>query len=161
MRTDMDNTALVKQLVDRILLADDLDPVLHLLADDLSFKVAVPGAMPICFADEGKQGVVDYFNALGGIVTFWRVEYFAQGEHVIAVGKERFSMDNSALTADSDFALVFDVHDGLITRLLVVEDLTSFIKDGNQVLELANRLKDPLAPTVYRHGRAEAAVMTA
>ena len=150
----MDNTAVVKRLVDRVLLAGELDPVLHLLADDLSFKVAIPGAMPICFADSGKQGVVDYFKALGGIVTFWRLEYFAEGEHVIAVGKERFTMRNSALVADSDFALVFDVRDGLITRLLVVEDLNSFIKDGIPVLQLANRLKDPLAPTVYRNSEA-------
>jgi SnoaL-like protein len=153
----MDNVALVKTLVDRILMAADLDPVLYLLADDLSFKVAIPGAMPICYADSGKQGVVDYFKALGGIVTFWRVEYSAQDEHVIAVGKERFTMGNGDLTADSDFALVFDVRDGLITRLLVVEDLTSFIQDGHQLLELANRLKDPLAPTVYQNSRAEAA----
>ena len=155
----MDNTAIVKRLVDRILLAAELDPVLHLLADDLSFKVAIPGAMPICFADSGKQGMVDYFKALGGIVTFWRVEYFAQGEHVIAVGKERFTTRHCALTADSDFALVFDVHDGLITKLLMVEDLTSFIEDGNQVIELANRLQDPLAPTVYRNPRAEPGVL--
>ena len=155
----MENVALVKTLVDRILLAADLDPVLHLLADDLSFKVAVPGAMPICFGDSGKQGVVDYFKALGGIVTFWRVEYSAQGEHVIAVGKERFTTRDCALTADSDFALVFDVHNGVITRLLVVEDLTSFIQDGHQVLEFANRLKDPLAPTVYRNLPAEDEVM--
>src|SRR6267143_6167195 len=151
----MDNTAIVKRLLDRILLAAELDPVLHLLADDLSFKVAIPGAMPICFADSGKQGVVDYFKALGGIVTFWRVEYFAKGEHVVAVGKERFTTGNSALTADSDFALVFDVHNGLITRFLVVEDLTSFIEDGAPVLELADRLQDPLAPTVYRVSRVE------
>jgi hypothetical protein len=156
MSTDMDNTAIVKRLVDRILLADDLDPVLHLLADELSFKVAIPGAMPICFADSGKQGMIDYFTALGGIVTFWQVEYFAAGEHVIAVGKERFTIETGDLTADSDFALVFDVHHGRITRLLVVEDLTSFLEDGNQVLELANRLQDPLAPTVYRTFRAEA-----
>jgi SnoaL-like protein len=157
----MDNVALVKALVDRILLAADLHPVLHLLADDLSFKVAIPGAMPICFADSGKQGMVDYFKALGGIVTFWQVEYFAKGDHVIAVGKERFTTGNSALTADSDFALVFDVQNGLITRFLVLEDLTSFMEDGVQVLELANRLQDPLAPTVYRDSRAEASVIMA
>jgi hypothetical protein len=147
----MENVAVVKTLVDRILLAADLDPVLHLVAEDLTFKVAIPGAMPICFAESGKAGMVDYFRALGGIVTFWRVEYFAEGEHVVVVGKESFSMENCELTADSDFALVFDLEDGLITRLLVVEDLTSFIKDGHQVLTLANRLDDPLAPTVYRY----------
>jgi uncharacterized protein len=159
LRSDMDNVALVKTLVDRILLADDLDPVLHLLADDLSFKVAIPDAMPICFADSGKEGMVDYFRSLGGIVTFWRVEYFAEGNHVVAVGKERFSVENSDLTADSDFALVFDVEEGRITRLLVVEDLTSFIKDGRQVLKLANRLKDPLGPTVYRYSPADPAAL--
>jgi hypothetical protein len=155
----MDNTAIVKRLVDRILQADELDPVLPLLADDLSFKVAIPGAMPICFADSGKQGMVDYFTALGGIVTFWRVEYIAEGEHVVAVGEERFTMENSSLTADSDFALVFDVHEGLITRLLVVEDLASFLQDGHQLIEVANRLKDPLSPTVYRTSRGRAALV--
>jgi ketosteroid isomerase-like protein len=159
MSTDMDNTAIVKRLVDRILLADDLDPVLHLLADELSFKVAVPGAMPICFADWGKQSMIDYFKALGGIVTFWRVEYFADGDHVVAVGKERFTIETGDLAADSDFALVFDVHHGRITRLLVVEDLASFLEDGNQVLELANRLNDRLAPTVFRNLPVEDAAL--
>src|SRR6476620_6171666 len=105
-RTDMENKAVVTRLMDRILLADGLDPVLHLLADDLSFKVAVPGSMPICFGDSGKQGIVDYFQALGGIVTFWQVDYLAQAEQVIAVGRERFTMEDSRLTADSEFALV-------------------------------------------------------
>ena len=150
----MDNKAVVKRLMDRILLADGLDPVLPLLADDLSFKVAVPGSMPICFGD-GKQGIVDYFQALGGIVTFWQVDYLAQGEQVIAVGRERFTMEDTRLTADSEFALVFDVRDGLISRVLVVEDLTAFLQDGNQLLEVANRLQNPLAATVYRKTRAE------
>src|SRR4051812_32901835 len=112
MSTDMDNTAIVKRLVDRIVLAADLDPVLHMVAGDLSFKVAIPGAMPICFADSGKQSMIDYFKALGGIVTFWRLEYFAEGNHVVAVGKERFTIETGDLAADSDFALVFDVHNG-------------------------------------------------
>jgi ketosteroid isomerase-like protein len=159
MSTDMDNTAIVKRLVDRILLADDLDPVLHLLADELSFKVAVPGAMPICFADSGKQGMIDYFKALGGIVTFWRLEYFAEGDHVVAVGKERFTIETGDLAADSDFALVFDVHNGRITRLLVVEDLASFLEDGNQLLELAKRLQHTLHPTVYRRPKVEKAAL--
>ncbi len=38
----MDNIAVAKRVVDRIVLATDLDPVLHLLDDDLSFEVALP-----------------------------------------------------------------------------------------------------------------------
>ena len=129
--------------------------MLHLLADDLSFKLAAPGSLPICFGASGKQRLIDYFSSLGGIVTFWEVEYFAEGEQVVAVGRERYTTGTSHLTADSDFALVCEVHDGLITRLLVVEDLTGFIKDGNQLLEVANRLQDPLAPTVYKKTRGD------
>jgi ketosteroid isomerase-like protein len=141
----MDNIAVAKRVVDRILLATDLDPVLHLLDDDLSFEVAPPDVLPICFGDSGKQAMIDYFSALGGIVTFWQVEYFAQRDQVIAVGRERFTMEHTRISADSDFALVFDIHDGLITRLLVVEGL----------------LQDPLAPTVYRGSRAEPVALLA
>ncbi len=89
--------------------------------------------------------MIDYFSALGGIVTFWQVEYFAQSDQVIAVGRERFTMEHTRISADSEFALVFDVHHGLITRLLVVE----------------GPLQDPLAPTVYRDSRAEAVALLA
>jgi ketosteroid isomerase-like protein len=147
----MDNVALVKTVVDRILLAADLNPVLDLVAEDLTFEVVFPDSLSVSSADSGKAGMVDYFRALGGIVTFWRIKYFAEGGRVVAVGKERFSMENCELTADSDFALVFEVEEGLITRLLVVEDLTSFIKDGRQVLDPADPLEDPLAPTLHRY----------
>jgi hypothetical protein len=157
----MDNIAVARRVVDQILLATDLDPVLHLLDDDLSFEVAPPDALPICFGDSAKQAMTDYFTALGGIVTFWEVEYFGQREQVIVVGRECFTMEHTHISADSDFALVFDVHNGLITRLLVVEDLASFIEEGNQVLNLVNRLQDPLAPTVYRNSRAEAVALLA
>ena len=136
----MDNIAVVKYVVDRIQ-AENIESALDLVAESLVFKVAIPGEMPICFKDSGKQAVVDYFKALGGIVTFWRVEYFARGEHVIAVGRESFTIGNGGISAGSEFALVCDVVDGLITRFLVVEDLPSFLEDGNRLLELGNRIK--------------------
>jgi ketosteroid isomerase-like protein len=135
----MDNIAVVKSVVDRIL-AQDLEPVLDLLTEDVRFKVAIPGEMPICFEDSGKQAVLDYFRALGGIVNFWRVEYFAQGQHLIVLGNEGFTVKDAGITARTDFALVFDVHDGLITRFLVVEDLWSFLQDGARLIELEKRL---------------------
>ena len=136
----MDNIALVKGVVERIL-AQDFEPVLDRLAEDLVFKLAIPGEMPICFEDSNRQAAVDYFRALGGLVTFWRVEYFARGQHVIAIGKESFALGKGDDEVGSDFALVFQVRDGLITRLLVVEDLPSFLEDGTRLIELENRLK--------------------
>jgi hypothetical protein len=151
----MDNIAVVRRVIDRILV-EDLEPVLHLLSEDLRFKVAIPGEMPICFEDSGKQAVVDYFTALGGIVTFWQLEYFARGEHVIAVGRESFTIGNGGIPAGSEFALVCDVSDGLITRFLVVEDLPSFLEDGTRLIELGNRIKAKSSRRLCWGARVEA-----
>jgi hypothetical protein len=145
---------LVKSVVERIL-AQDLEPVLDRLAEDLVFKLAIPGEVPICFEDSNRQAAVDYFSALGGIVTFWRVEYFARGENVIAVGRESFALGKGDDEVGSDFALVFRVGDGLITRFLVVEDLPSFLEDGNKLIELEHRLKESSSRRLCWRSRVE------
>jgi hypothetical protein len=63
---------------------------LHRLTDDVVFKLAVAGDVPVCYEDSGKQAVVDYCEALGGIVTFWQVELFDMGGQVLVLGKESF-----------------------------------------------------------------------
>ena len=126
----MNTTIELRRAVDRILLGD-LDPMLDLLAEDVEFCVAVGGDEPICLDDSGKQPVVDYFSALGGLVTFWQMDYTARGDQLIAWGKESFTIENCALEGGCEFALVFDVSENLITRFLVVEDLRSFILAGS------------------------------
>jgi hypothetical protein len=123
----MNDAAAVRSAVDRLLLGD-LEPIRSRLARDVSFCVAVGGDTPICLEDSGEQPVVDYFTALGGVVTFWQLDYTARGDQLIAWGKESFTIENCEIEGGCEFALVFDVAAGLITRLLVVEDLPSFIR---------------------------------
>jgi hypothetical protein len=125
----MTDTTELRRAVDRMLLGD-LDPMLDLLADDVEFCVAVGGDIPSCLEDSGKQPVVDYFTALGGLVTFWQMDYTARGDQLIAWGKEHFTIKTCEIEAGCEFALVFDTADDLIARLLVVEDLPSFIRSG-------------------------------
>jgi hypothetical protein len=56
------------------------------------------------------------------------MDYTAAGEQVIAWGKERFTIEGCELEGACEFALVFDVDDGAVTRLLVVEDLRAFVR---------------------------------
>jgi ketosteroid isomerase-like protein len=137
----MSNIALVRSLVERILLAEDLQPVLHLLADDVEFTVAVPDGLSRGHQEAGKDAVIEYFNELGDIVTFWRVKFFDRGEHVVVVGNEGFAIQHTDITASAEFALVFEVCDGLITRLLVIEDLAELLRDGSQLSALRDRLE--------------------
>ncbi|HEX5574292.1 MAG TPA: hypothetical protein VFX42_00360 [Gemmatimonadales bacterium] len=126
----MNDTIELRRAVDRILLGD-IDPMLDLLAEDVEFCIAVGGDEPICLDDSGKQPVVDYFTALGGLVTFWQMDYTTRADQLIAWGKESFTIENCEIEGGCEFALVFDVSEGLITRFLVVEDLRSFILAGS------------------------------
>lgn len=128
----MTDTIELRRAVDRILLGD-LDPMLDLLAEDVEFCIAVGGDEPICLDDSGKQPVVDYFTALGGLVTFWQMDYTARGDQLIAWGKEHFTIETCDLEGGCEFALVLDLADGLITRFMVVEDLPSFIRGGGSM----------------------------
>jgi len=71
--------------------------------------------------------VADYFDGLGDLPAFWRMDEFsANGGRVIAWGDESFTVEGCGLEGETEFALVFDLRQGRITRLLVIEDL-SFI----------------------------------
>jgi ketosteroid isomerase-like protein len=120
-RLAMDNTAIVERVVARIL-AQDLESGLDLFTDDVAFMVASPGRGSPCVYAVGREPVIHYFEALGGIVTFWQVSFFLEGERVLVLGRESYTM-NAGLEAASDFGLVFDLRDGRITGLLVIEGL--------------------------------------
>lgn len=122
-----DDISAVRQAVDR-LLAGDLDPLLGLLAHDVRLEVADGGDAAEIARDSGPRAVAGYFTALGGVTAFWQLDYTAAGEQVIAWGKERFTIETCELEAACEFALVFDLEDGTVTRLLVVEDLRAFVR---------------------------------
>ncbi len=130
----MDDKSAVRRAVDQ-LLQGDVGPMLDVLAEDVEFEVATGGDAPDGGREWGKQPVVEYFSALGGLVAFWQMDYTATGEQVIAWGKETFTVEHCELQGGCEFALVFDLSDGMIARFLVVEDLRSFIRAGGSLGE--------------------------
>jgi ketosteroid isomerase-like protein len=132
----MNDMTAMRRAVDR-LLEGALGPLLDLLAADVEFEVATGGGMPGRMTDSGKQPVADYFTALGGLVAFWQMDYTATGDQVIAWGKESFTVEHLGLQGGCEFALVFDLARGMITRLLVVEDLAAFMRAGGSLGEMA------------------------
>jgi ketosteroid isomerase-like protein len=121
----MDELTAVRGAVDR-LVSGALAPLHDLLADDVEFEVASGGDVPGCRKDSGKQTVADYFDMLGDLLAFWRMEYSAIDGRVIAWGDESFTVKGCELEGGTEFALVFDLRQGGVIRLLVIEDL-SFI----------------------------------
>jgi hypothetical protein len=128
----MDDMAAVRRAVDR-LLAEELGPLVDLLAEDVQLEVVTGGREPTRKKHWGKQPVVDYFTALGGLVAFWQMDCAATGEQVIAWGKESFTVEGCGLEGGCEFALVFDLPEATITRLMVIEDLRAFMRSGGSL----------------------------
>jgi len=119
----MDELTEVTGAVD-CLVSGAIAPLIELLANDVEFEVASGGDGPGCWKGLGRQAVADYFDALGDLTGFWRMdEYSVNGGRVIAWGDESFTVDGCGLEGGSEFALVFDLRQGRVTRLVVVEDL--------------------------------------
>ena len=128
-----DDMAAVRRAVDR-LLEGEVGPLLDLLADDVEFEVARDEDGPTRRTAWGPAVVADYFNALGGLVAFWQMDYGVSESQVIAWGKESFTVAGSELEGGCEFALVFELADEKVTGLLVVEDLAAYVRDGGSLV---------------------------
>jgi hypothetical protein len=56
---------------------------------------------------------------------------------VVIVGDETFRVRETAVTHQAEWAWVYDVHDGQITRILAIEDLSGVEDTIRQVVSAA------------------------
>ena len=96
-----DNLALVKRILDRMLASGDIQPLLDGLSEDVVFTVAAPRGGHEPYPGAGKAAVLDYFAALGDLVTFWRVRYSWGDARVVVRVEESFTIDPGGLAAAS------------------------------------------------------------
>jgi ketosteroid isomerase-like protein len=124
----MDNIALIRNVLE----TEDWPLLIDHLADDVIFKVTVPDGTPISGEFRGKQAVVDHFNRLGSLLEFRQeqpLQYFGEGDRVVVLGKESFDVKESGITVGgSEYADVFDFREGLITRFLIIQDMSTVVE---------------------------------
>ncbi len=120
----MSSTAWLQKILNDAFAARDFRVLASHLADDVVFEVTPPEGLPTAPERRDKQAIVDYFTSLGDIVTFWQVQCFGDGERVVAVGAETFTIPRHDITVGSEFALLLHVCNRVITRFLIIEDLS-------------------------------------
>jgi ketosteroid isomerase-like protein len=118
------NSALLQRILDEAFASLDFQSLASHLAEDVVFEVTPPEGMPTTPERRGRQEVLDYFTSLGDIVTFWRVRCFGDRERVVVVGAESFTIPRYGVTLGGEFALLLTVCSGVITRFLIIEDLS-------------------------------------
>ncbi len=120
----MDNLAQVRSILDPMLESADPQLLLEHLADDVRFLVRGPGPEAATSSAGGKTAVLDYFETLGDLLCFWQATYEVRDDEVVARVEESYVLQPADLPVQSELALIFELADGLITGLLVVEDPT-------------------------------------
>jgi ketosteroid isomerase-like protein len=124
MGTTASNSLVLQRILDQAFATLDFRSLAAHLAEDVVFEVTPPEGIPTTPERRGKQEVLGYFTSLGDIVTFWQVRCFGDGERVVAVGAESFTIPRYGVTLGGEFALLLHVCDGLITRFLIIEELS-------------------------------------
>ncbi len=123
----MDNVALTQSLME----SEDWQPLVDRLADDVVFQVTIPEGTPISGELRGKQAMVDHLMNLGDLLEFRQetpLEYYGNGERVVVLGQETVEVKKSGVTVPrSEYATVLDFREGLITRFLVIQDMSAFV----------------------------------
>ena len=134
---EADNLALVRRIWDPIERGESgLERFFEALAEDVVFELPV-GKL------RGRDAVMAYFAHGAEAMDFDPFErpldYYAAGNSVVQVGDETFRVKETGITHRAKWAWVFDVHDGLITRIVAMMDLSGIADAMREVVESARR----------------------
>jgi ketosteroid isomerase-like protein len=125
--------------IERIVETADFPVLADYLADDAELKVTIAVRSPTDGEVRGKQAVIDYFMNVkdaSAIQEHRFLESLGSHERFVVVCDDGFAIMKGGIRVRSECAFVFDVHDGLITRLLIHQDLSVVGPHaGNKVLD--------------------------
>jgi ethanolamine utilization protein EutQ len=89
----------------------------------------------------GKRAVVGYFSKASETMEFdifvEPLQYFGDGNRVVQIGREIFRVKETGKTHEADWAWVYDVEDGRITRILGIEDLSGVADEEAEAMARA------------------------
>jgi uncharacterized protein len=103
----------------------DVPGLLRLLDEDVDWHIKGPSEVPYFGPRRGHDGALDFFGKLGTSVEFESFapgQFLAGGENVVVVGSERGRVKATGKSFDNDWAMVFTLREGKITKFRSHED---------------------------------------
>jgi ketosteroid isomerase-like protein len=103
----------------------DVPGLLEMITEDAEW--AAPGPETVSYFGErrGPDGALEFFKNLGAAVEFESFEpgdFIAEGDRVVALGRERGRVRSTGKTFDNAWALVFTVRGGKVAGLRIYEN---------------------------------------
>jgi ketosteroid isomerase-like protein len=97
----------------------DIPGVLDRLSEDIEWRIAEPSELAVAGVHRGRNEVAGFFRNFGQAAEFEVFEpneYIARGDKVVVLGHERQRIKATGQVVETDWAMVFVVRDGRITR---------------------------------------------
>ena len=119
----MDNVAMLQRVWGPIERGESqsFKPVFDLFTDDVVFKTALGEV-------QGKAAVMRYFASTGAMLDanpFAKpLEYYGKNNRVVQLGYETFTVKETGAKKEGEWAFVYDLRDGCITRMVNIQDLS-------------------------------------
>lgn len=110
--------AIVKQAYEAFS-RNDIEGVLELVAPTVDWRVIAPASLPYPTQCNTRQEVARFFKELaedGEITVFEPREFIEADDRVVVLGFVRVTLSTTGKTFESEWAHVFTVKDGLVTR---------------------------------------------
>jgi ketosteroid isomerase-like protein len=104
----------------------DIETVLKPLADDVQWWVAgSTETFPYAGTRTGREQVAQFFSTLGEMVEYERFEpyeYIAQGDQVVALGRDRRRFKSTDNVIENEWAMVFTLRQGEVAAFRAYDD---------------------------------------
>lgn len=123
--SDRTNTVDIVQQTYTAVARGDIPAVLDLLSDDVEWTLQGPATIPFAGTRHGREGITDFFTLVAQSLEFELFEPYevvAQGDTVVAIGKERSRSTASGRKVVQEWAHVYTLKDGKIARFRAFED---------------------------------------
>jgi hypothetical protein len=120
----------VQDAIEEVVETANFSALFDHFADDAELRVAIAVSSPGYSVHRGKRSVMSRLQSVGELDALGiddPLDFFAGGDRIVAVRDERFAI-GSGLTVRSECALVFDVHDGCISRLGIHYQLSPVVE---------------------------------
>lgn len=113
-----ENVSIVRQAYDNFK-TGKIQGILNLVSDNIEWTLPEVPGVPVSGTRHGRNGVADFFGTLSEtqeVVTFEPRQFIGQGDTVVALGRYSFRVKASRELFESDWAHVFTIENGKITR---------------------------------------------
>jgi uncharacterized protein len=113
-----ENVKIVQQAYERYK-TGNIPSVLELMSDRVEWVLPELAGVPVAGTRHGRDGVADFFSKLSEtqqVISFEPLEFIAQGDKVVVLGRYSYRVTSTRQQFDSDWAHVFTIQNGKIVR---------------------------------------------